>query len=194
MFKRENLTIPNALSVSRVIFLPILFVLLHKDLRVAFAIVYLILALTDLFDGWIARRFNQHTEIGVFLDSYADIIFYLSTAYFLYVLAPDYLTPNLPYLYVMLGVLGFQIIYTLIRFKKVLLLHTQLAKLGAASIVVLPISAALDIVDTTIVIAVVITILLLGFLEELLIFFIHGEVEGDTRSVFSAKPKNKNAD
>jgi CDP-diacylglycerol--glycerol-3-phosphate 3-phosphatidyltransferase len=39
----------------------------------------IIAALTDFFDGWIARKFNQKTEIGAHLDHIGDKVFVLTT-------------------------------------------------------------------------------------------------------------------
>jgi len=91
MFKKENLNVPNFLSLSRIVFLPLLFVFVIKDMRLTFLIGFIILGSTDYFDGLIARKFNQKTELGKSLDSIADIFFYVSSAYFIYKLYPAYL-------------------------------------------------------------------------------------------------------
>lgn len=73
---KEIFTIPNCLSYIRIILLPF-FVYIYvtatepKDYYIAAAII-LISALTDLFDGLIARTFNQITELGKALDPIAD--------------------------------------------------------------------------------------------------------------------------
>ncbi|MCD6322724.1 MAG: CDP-alcohol phosphatidyltransferase family protein, partial [Clostridiales bacterium] len=94
MSDNKYLTIPNFLSISRFLFLPILFVFVAKGMTIAFLIGYVILGSTDFFDGKIARRFNQKTDIGKTLDSVADLFFYISSAYFLAKLYPQYLMPN----------------------------------------------------------------------------------------------------
>ncbi|QVK19911.1 CDP-alcohol phosphatidyltransferase family protein [Mycoplasmatota bacterium] len=189
MKKREYITIPNILSVSRAVFLPLLFIFLYNDQRIAFIIGYVTLGLTDFFDGKIARKYNTQTELGMYLDTYADILFFVSSAYFLYILAPTYLTPNLHYLYFTLGVFGIVIITSFIKFKKLLLLHTLLAKICGLLVFVLVILSV--VIDTTLLIRIVITVYLLSFTEELLIFFKYGEVDGDTLSYFTAKPISK---
>lgn len=73
---REMFSVPNVLSVIRLILIPI-FIHLYitaeddRDYYIA-ALVILLSGLTDLFDGMIARRFNQITEIGKTLDPVAD--------------------------------------------------------------------------------------------------------------------------
>ncbi len=74
--KKDLLTIPNILCYFRIILVPV-FVVLY--LRAESAADYLLAAgaaalasLTDLIDGKIARKFNQITEFGKFIDPIAD--------------------------------------------------------------------------------------------------------------------------
>lgn len=74
--KDTILTIPNALSVLRILMIP-LFVWLYMRAEtdrqyLAAAAVVVLSGLTDLLDGWIARRFNQVSELGKALDPTAD--------------------------------------------------------------------------------------------------------------------------
>lgn len=64
--------IPNVLSLVRVILLPIFAVLYFNDLLIWALATLVFSGLTDLFDGVIARRCNQITEIGKWLDPIAD--------------------------------------------------------------------------------------------------------------------------
>jgi len=68
---------PNQLTVLRIILTPVfLFLFLADDplLKQISLIVYLIAAITDWYDGWLARKFNYITEWGKFLDPLADKI------------------------------------------------------------------------------------------------------------------------
>lgn len=64
--------IPNVLSLLRIVLLPIFVVFYFNDLLAWALVVLLLSGLTDLFDGVIARRCNQITEIGKLLDPVAD--------------------------------------------------------------------------------------------------------------------------
>jgi len=69
------LTIPNALSILRLVLLALFGVLLFvRDDRVAAALVLGAAGITDFFDGYIARRFNQVSSIGEILDPTVDRI------------------------------------------------------------------------------------------------------------------------
>lgn len=66
------MTIPNALTLLRLCLIPFIVVLIHER-RFDFAFyVFTVAGLTDALDGYIARRFNQKSEIGAYLDALAD--------------------------------------------------------------------------------------------------------------------------
>ena len=69
------LNIPNVLTMLRVALIPVLVVLAYLpfDWRfIASALVFLVAAVTDWFDGYLARRLNQTSAFGRFLDPVAD--------------------------------------------------------------------------------------------------------------------------
>jgi len=81
------MTIPNQLTVTRIILTPIfafLFLSNDKTLNQISLVVFLIAALTDWYDGWLARKYNYISELGKFLDPLADKIL-TSTAFFAFV-------------------------------------------------------------------------------------------------------------
>ncbi len=72
-----KLTLPTALTLGRIVMLPILVVLFYIPYewsRPAAAFVFLLGALTDWLDGYLARRLNQQSAFGAFLDPVADKI------------------------------------------------------------------------------------------------------------------------
>ncbi len=67
------LTIPNVITVVRLSLLPVfLWLLFAKDDRANAAWLLAGIGSTDFFDGWIARRFNQVSNLGKVLDPVAD--------------------------------------------------------------------------------------------------------------------------
>ncbi len=71
-FFKENLTVPNLLSVIRLIVIVPLIMALLNQRYIDAGICLLISGLSDMFDGAIARKFNQVTQLGKMLDPVAD--------------------------------------------------------------------------------------------------------------------------
>ena len=80
------LTIPNLLSVIRIALIPVFAVLFLGDKQIAALIVLAVSGLTDLFDGKIARRFNQVSALGKILDPVADKLTQITIAIILFIL------------------------------------------------------------------------------------------------------------
>jgi len=74
------LTVPNALSALRLATVPVFLFLFVTGREEAAVIVYGAGAWTDFFDGYIARRLGQETELGKLLDPLADRIFIVALA------------------------------------------------------------------------------------------------------------------
>jgi CDP-diacylglycerol---glycerol-3-phosphate 3-phosphatidyltransferase len=69
------ITIPNALTILRIMLIPVLvvaFYLPFKNHLPVAALIFALAAVTDWFDGYLARRLGQMTEFGAFLDPVAD--------------------------------------------------------------------------------------------------------------------------
>ena len=67
------LTIPNVITLVRLGLLPVfVWLLFGKDDRASAAYLLAVIGTTDFFDGYIARHFNQISELGKVLDPVAD--------------------------------------------------------------------------------------------------------------------------
>lgn len=64
---------PNIITVSRIVFS--VFLLLTKPLSFRFFIIYLLCGISDIIDGYIARKTKTGSPFGAALDSVADTIF-----------------------------------------------------------------------------------------------------------------------
>jgi cardiolipin synthase len=74
-------TIPNAISLARLACVPLfLWLLLGEDRLVAAGILLAVLGATDWVDGWIARRYDQGSEVGKILDPVADRVLLIAGA------------------------------------------------------------------------------------------------------------------
>jgi len=71
----KTLNLPNQLTISRILLVPALIVLLifeGKWTCLLAGALFALAGITDLADGWLARRENQITSLGKFLDPLAD--------------------------------------------------------------------------------------------------------------------------
>ena len=71
------LTLPNLLTLSRILAVPILVFLLWRPTPIDYAItfvLYCLVGITDYFDGYLARAHGQISKLGQFLDPIADKI------------------------------------------------------------------------------------------------------------------------
>ena len=73
MNEKNNAMIANAITVSRVPFSLALLVLPPRS--VPFAAFYMLCGVTDVLDGFVARKLHAESEKGAMLDSMADLIF-----------------------------------------------------------------------------------------------------------------------
>jgi CDP-diacylglycerol--glycerol-3-phosphate 3-phosphatidyltransferase len=68
-------TIPNIITIVRVMLIPVFVVVYFLDWKWAHqagAFIFWFAAITDWFDGYLARKLNQTTAFGAFLDPVAD--------------------------------------------------------------------------------------------------------------------------
>ena len=70
--------IANIITVSRILFSLVMIV--FPPSSVPFAVLYLLCGVTDVLDGFIARKLHTESEKGAMLDSIADLFFALSYA------------------------------------------------------------------------------------------------------------------
>ncbi len=78
---QESLNWPNFITVVRILLIPVfvvLFITPTPDRSLSAAVIFVVAAVTDLLDGYIARRTGQITKLGKLLDPIADKLLVLS--------------------------------------------------------------------------------------------------------------------
>ena len=73
--KHETFNLPNTITLLRISIVPFLFILLLEPgefWSLILAILFVIASITDVFDGYFARKYNLITTMGKFLDPIAD--------------------------------------------------------------------------------------------------------------------------
>lgn len=79
--QEQNVNLPNVLTIARILLIPVfilVFISPTPERSLAAAAVFLIAAVTDFLDGYLARRRSQVTRLGRLLDPIADKLLVLS--------------------------------------------------------------------------------------------------------------------
>lgn len=109
--------LPNILSSYRLLMFPILLFLIYKNEEKLFSILFVINIITDVLDGWIARKFDASTPLGAKLDSLADIGSYILAVIAIFHFHWESFEPYKWWFFSFLFLYGFAILYSLIKFK-----------------------------------------------------------------------------
>ncbi len=78
---QESLNVPNFITLVRILLIPVFVMLFFTPTpgrSLSAAIIFVVAAVTDLLDGYIARRTGQVTRLGKLLDPIADKLLVLS--------------------------------------------------------------------------------------------------------------------
>ena len=116
------LNFANLLTIFRIFLIAPFLYFINQGRFGAALLIFFIASLTDFFDGYVARKFNQQSKLGQILDPLADKI--LTTASFIVMALPR---PNFPSIPVWLAIavigrdaiilLGSWIVFALTKFK-----------------------------------------------------------------------------
>ena len=77
----KKMTTANKLTLLRVVLIPVFLVILYLDFpgaNWAALAVFILASVTDMLDGYVARHYDQTTNIGKFMDPLADKVLVLS--------------------------------------------------------------------------------------------------------------------
>ena len=182
-------TIPNMLSISRLILIPAMLIPAYliedePQARFVFLIMFIIIGVTDKLDGTLARYLNQTTALGAKLDTIADMVFYPLIALWLYRFESGVVGEWWNLVYFLLALYFFKMITGKIKFGYMPAFHTIGAKTFSASLYFFMIAAILDPVLAKSIFPVLCVIGYINQLEETYILLTRDSVDENIRSVF----------
>jgi cardiolipin synthase len=122
-------TIPNILSLYRLLVFPFVLYLVFAGKQSLFAIFITVSLVSDFLDGFIARTFNMQTEIGAKLDSWADTGTYILALLAVYFFKWEDFSQHLYPLIGFVIVLSASYVVVFVKFKSLIGLHTYLFKI-----------------------------------------------------------------
>jgi len=136
-----KINIPNMLSLFRIIVAPFLLLSGWLGMPTLFFTLFGLMLFSDVLDGIIARAWDQTSKLGAKLDSYGDIVTYLSTLLAAWWLWPDVIKEEIVYITVAICIYILPAFFSLAKFGQLASYHTWMTKalavLMSASIVML---------------------------------------------------------
>lgn len=81
IFDKKNINVPNVLSLIRLLLVPVYIVLFIDGKKYAALGIFAAASLTDLLDGYIARKYQLVTDVGKLLDPLADKLMVLTAMF-----------------------------------------------------------------------------------------------------------------
>ena len=181
--KKSIFTFPNILSLSRIILAPtILFI---NDNKYILFSVLIIIGLTDILDGYIARKYKNETIIGSWLDSISDFVFYVLLVIYAIIYEFDTIYEIKYYVTIIVVLKSMTIVLGYVKHKKFCFLHTFGNKISGIIIFVgfciFVLSKNLIIINIGIILSII------SSLEELIITIIGKEYKENIKGMWELK-------
>ena len=130
---QPKLTLPNLLTGFRFVAAPVLLWLAWHGYPIAFMGLLAITFTSDLLDGLVARLTGQVTQFGATLDSWADVITYLTIALCCWWLWPDVVSRELFYVVLIVASCLLPALAGMLKFGRFTSYHTWAVKIAAAA-------------------------------------------------------------
>jgi CDP-diacylglycerol--glycerol-3-phosphate 3-phosphatidyltransferase len=124
-------TVPNALSALRLVLAPLMLWLAWTGRETPFLVALAASLLSDLCDGFVARRLGQETALGTLLDSYGDLATYTTVPLCAWWLWPELIREEAPYVAAVVAAYVFPILLGYLKYGRLTAYHTWGAKLSA---------------------------------------------------------------
>ncbi|MGE4463543.1 CDP-alcohol phosphatidyltransferase family protein [Sphaerochaeta sp.] len=176
-------SIPNILSLSRIVLAFALF--FSSDHPVPLFALVVLCGITDVLDGYLARKLHCESNLGARLDSLGDLVYYSALTLYVVRFQMPLIQPYLG------GIIAIFVIKTLtlavskVKNGRIYSLHTYGNKLTGVMVVV---SICLILLTGTgLFVALLVVVGILSALEELLIMSLFKEPDTNTRSIFQRK-------
>ena len=175
--KRENRTnLANIITLSRII-LSIFLLFIEKN-SLIFLSIYSICGLTDILDGYVARKTKTESQFGAKLDTFSDFVFFIIAFIIFYNVFLKYIK----LIIIVFLIRQFSIIIIHKKYNEFAMLHTYLNKLAGISLFFIPFFLNFD--NSNIIINIIGYICLLSSIEELMINIKSNSLDLNKKSIF----------
>lgn len=171
--------IPNLLSLARIILS--LFLIFLYPMKLYFLLVYIFCGITDILDGFIARKINATSELGSKLDSFADMII-IFVVLFKFIPIMNLNLFMIVWLICITILKSLCILVVFIRFNQFGIVHTYMNKITGSLIFIYPILNYFT--SSKFYIFIIFIFASITAIEEILIDFTMKSLELDKKSYF----------
>jgi len=173
-------SIANYISISRIFVA--LTLALAKPLSIAFFSLYLLCGISDVLDGYIARKTHTTSKLGEKLDSVADLIVVVVLMIVLYPIIN--LTVQIIVWIVIIGIIRvLSMMVVFVKYKTFGILHTYGNKITGLVLFVFPLSLAF--IQSDMMMYIICVVASISATEELLIHLSSNELRANKKSIFS---------
>jgi phosphatidylglycerophosphate synthase len=176
-------SIPNILSFLRLGLVPVLIGLALLKAGQLFLWVLAFSLLSDVLDGYLARKLNQVSELGAKLDSWGDVLTYASMIFGLFSIWPSIFADQAPFLFAAMLSFTVPVAVALRKFGGYPSYHTWGAKIAA--VLIAPAYYVLILYGYDDFFRLVILFHILVAIEEMIITIILKQRRSNVRSVLS---------
>jgi len=122
--------VPNALSLARVLAVPVLVVLAARGREAAFTWVLVPALLSDIADGWIARALALESPLGALLDSVGDTLLWFVSVYGVWRFHREVIDDHALLCGVTIGLWALEYVLGMLRYGRLSSFHTYLSKIA----------------------------------------------------------------
>ena len=172
--------VPNYLTILRIILtLALPFVVYQNWIFVA---LFLLCGLTDVLDGYVARKFDCKTTLGAQLDSIADTILFITLTGCIFLMMGDKLNRYLIWLLAIIAVRVANVLIAYVKYNCFLMIHTLANK--ATGMCIYIVVLLYQIYPVNVIVYIALAFALLSALEETLIHITQKKPDPNRRGLF----------
>lgn len=161
-----------------------------KPFSVAFFIIYSLSGISDIFDGWLARKTGSVSELGSKLDSVADLLFYGAMLIKLLPALIDWL-PHIIWCFVIaiIAIRAISYCFVAVKHHRFSSMHTYANKASGLFVFCVPYFVVL--IEPVIYCSAVCVVTAFASIEELLIHLFVSDYRDDIKTIFRVKRSDR---
>lgn len=175
--------VPNILTLSRLVLSLVMLTIF--DLPKLWLVLCLLAGITDVLDGYFARRFNASSALGTRLDSLADYTFYGTMLFYIFINHGDVIARFAVGITLVIALHVLNLAVGLMKYKVFVMIHSYIKKLTGLMSFFIPFFVILFDADLYVLITIIVAVL--GCVEELLIIMTSKKLNMDRKSLFFGK-------